>query len=83
MGVYDIIAIACPKCKEPYYAQSKSGACELDEYQLETAPPDVLADVNRHAPFECDCGAVFEVENKVAVECPMRERTDHLGLSNL
>lgn len=31
-------------------------------YRLHSAPPDVLSDVNRHAPFECEsCGEVFGV----------------------
>lgn len=66
MGVYDEIAVPCPTCGDPYYAQSKSGPCTLSTYQLYNAPADVLGDVNRHAPFECDrCHAVFYVALKV------------------
>ena len=61
MGVYDEIEVPCPKCGRSYYAQSKSGPCELKAYPLYGAPDDVLADVNRHAPFECKCGAHFYV----------------------
>ena len=63
MGVYDTVTIPCPKCGEPYNAQSKGGDCVLAHYTLEEAPTDVLTNVNRHAPFECDkCGTIFHVE---------------------
>jgi len=62
MGCYDSILLKCPKCNEPYWAQSKSGECLLREYTLEECPKDVLYDVNRHAPFECyKCGTKFKV----------------------
>ena len=83
MGLYDTIAVPCPKCGELYPAQSKSGACEMKDYELDKAPSDVLADVNRHAPFECECGAVFEVLEGKPVECPMRKRKDHLGINEI
>ena len=63
MGVYDTIKVPCPKCGEIYYAQSKSGPCELDLFDLDKAPYDVLCDVNRHAPFTCfGCNCVFDVD---------------------
>ena len=63
MGVYDEIEVPCPKCGRRYYAQSKSGPCAMKTYTLYGAPDDVLEDVNRHAPFECDgCGAHFCIE---------------------
>lgn len=64
MGCYDTIEVKCPRCSAPYYAQSKSGDCLLRNYTLANAPADVMLDVNRHAPFECECGAVFCVEFK-------------------
>ncbi len=63
MGVYDTVLIPCPKCGELYNAQSKSGECTLQVYDFNNAPPDVMANVNRHAPFICfNCNAVFHVE---------------------
>ncbi len=67
MGCFDTIIVNCPRCGEPYFAQSKSGECLLREYKLEECPQDVLADVNRHAPFVCNCGAIFHVELKPVV----------------
>lgn len=62
MGVFDTVKVPCPKCGETYYAQSKSGPCELDTFDLDKAPLDVLYDVNRHAPFTCfNCNCTFEV----------------------
>ena len=62
MGVYDNVKLECPKCSEPYYAQSKGGGCIMKTYTIKTAPLDVMSDVNRHAPFECEkCGSYFRV----------------------
>jgi len=66
MGVYDTVIILCPNCGEPYYAQSKgSDDCRLREFTLENAPTDVMSNVNRHAPFVCECGCIFEVVLRV------------------
>ena len=66
MGCFDTILVPCPKCGEKCQAQSKSGACILETYELIEAPEDVLEDVNRHAPFECEeCHTSFEVIVKV------------------
>ena len=63
MGCYETIWVPCPKCGEKYPAQSKSGPCALGNFTLESAPDDVVADVNRHAPFTCEkCGTEFSVE---------------------
>lgn len=69
MGCYDTINVPCPKCGEIYDAQSKSGDCLLDVYELDTAPQDVLLDINRHAPFICyNCGTKFMVRYDSKVE---------------
>jgi hypothetical protein len=66
MGCYETVYVPCPSCGEPYPAQSKSGPCQMDTYDLHEAPPEVLQDVNRHAPFECEkCGEVFAVQLEV------------------
>lgn len=62
MGCFDTILVPCPKCGLLYPAQSKGGNCTLERYSFEDAPEDVMSNVNRHAPFTCDCGAVFKVE---------------------
>jgi len=61
MGCYDTVSVPCPRCGEKYDAQSKGGDCVLAHYELADCPPDVLCDVNRHAPFECGCGCFFAV----------------------
>jgi hypothetical protein len=62
MGCYDIVKVPCPKCGEEYYCQSKGGNCDFGGYNLENCPVDILLDVNRHAPYECECGTKFYVE---------------------
>jgi len=61
MGMYDTVMVPCPKCGKEAQFQSKSGDCLLDVYDLSDCPDNVLANVNRHSPEECDCGAVFAV----------------------
>ncbi len=34
----------------------------LDLVELEDCPDDILVGINRHSPYECECGAVFEVD---------------------
>lgn len=89
MGCYDTIKLKCPTCgKADYHAQSKSGLCLCIYYEsLAETPPEVLCDVNRHAPFRCDCGAIFEVrwvdgQPKEAI-CEDRPATDHLGVDKI
>jgi len=66
MGIYDTVVIPCPECGELYYAQSKgSYECSLRHFDLWNAPSDVMSDVNRHAPFECECGTIFDVEMSI------------------
>lgn len=63
MGMYDTVLVPCPICGTMEEAQSKSGECFLGVYELHKAPLDVLADVNRHAPFTClNCRTMFEVK---------------------
>jgi len=54
MGCYDEIILQCPECGTDYQTQSKGGACLLRVYRYPAVPADVMSDVNRHAPFECE-----------------------------
>jgi len=64
MGCYDTVLVPCPNCGELYQAQSKSGDCSMSEFDLSTAPNDVMENINRHAPFECErCGTNFRVKH--------------------
>ena len=63
MGGFDTVEIRCPSCGKVKEVQSKGGECYGAKYKLAEAPANVLSDVNRHAPFECEkCGNVFEVQ---------------------
>jgi uncharacterized Zn finger protein len=62
MGCFDTVLIPCPTCGQDYPEQTKAGACLLEEYTFENAPPEALASINEYAPFTCDnCGTVFAV----------------------
>lgn len=60
MGLYDTVLVPCPACELDYDAQSKGGHCTLTTYTMKDAPDDVYSDVNRHAPFICECGNMFD-----------------------
>ena len=62
MGLYDEVIVPCPECGRTKNFQSKSGECLLDTYTLKNCPDDVLKDVNRHSPYECECGCLFQVD---------------------
>ena len=62
MGMFDSVWVKCPKCGTENEFQSKSGECLLDNFSLEKCPIDVLANVNRHSPCHCLCGAFYEVD---------------------
>jgi len=62
MGMFDTVLVPCPECGKIKEFQSKSGKCILQEVDLKDCPIDILVDVNRHSPYTCDCGTVFEVD---------------------
>jgi len=61
MGCYDTIWIKCPRCGTQNGFQSKGGECMLRNYdESDDIPLDVLGDVNRHSPIECQhCGFYY------------------------
>ena len=76
MGMFDTVMVQCPRCGEEHEFQSKGGGCFLQVFNLTNCPDDVLADVNRHSPYRCDCGAIFEVDiiNRIPILCQMSEK---------
>lgn len=64
MDCYDTVMVECPKCRKSHEAQSKGGKCLLKVWSLDAAPEDVMSDVNRHAPFGCECGCMFVVSGR-------------------
>lgn len=67
--MFDSVIVPCPKCGKVHLFQSKSGDCLLRKYEPSHAPLDVLIDVNRHAPYDCECGIklAVRVETNVSV----------------
>jgi hypothetical protein len=45
MGMYDTVYIDC-HCGHEFQVQTKAGRCTLAEYELWTAPPEVLAAID-------------------------------------
>jgi hypothetical protein len=62
MGTYDEVSVPCPECGRPTLFQSKGGECSQRRFELFDVPDDVLANVNRHAPYQCEqCMTWFAV----------------------
>lgn len=62
MGMFDSVWVKCPKCNEENEFQTKSGDCLLRNFTIENAPNEVMEDVNRHSPCECECGLKYSVD---------------------
>jgi predicted RNA-binding Zn-ribbon protein involved in translation (DUF1610 family) len=72
--MFDTVRVPCPMCGLKHSAQSKGVDCSMSEYEIDTAPSDVLSDVNRHAPFRCvKCGTLFEVVTAATTRVVHRE----------
>lgn len=55
MGMFDSINVTCPHCGSIFEAQSKAGDCLLYVYTLDTAPPEILADLFKYGDNCCTC----------------------------
>lgn len=55
MGMFDRVWVVCPLCGERIEAQSKAGPCLLRDYNLGTAPPEVLVDLGNQT-YACSKG---------------------------
>jgi peptide subunit release factor 1 (eRF1) len=64
MGMFDSVWVKCPKCGEENEFQSKGGECNLSNYNLDDCPNDVMDNINRHSPIECECGCKYGVDIK-------------------
>ena len=62
MGMFDWIRVPCPKCGDIIGFQSKAGDCNLDEYTLYNAPPEILGDISRDREICKNCGSVVKIK---------------------
>lgn len=53
MGMFDSVHVRCPKCGTFLEFQSKAGPCVLKDYALDSAPVEVLADIEHDSQW-CD-----------------------------
>jgi hypothetical protein len=56
MGMFDRVIVGCPGCGMDIEFQSKAGDCELRSYDLDTAPPNILGDLNGETVHCQTCG---------------------------
>lgn len=67
MGCYDTVMAPCPQCGTKAEFQSKAGACELDTFEMNDAPPKILLDIEGDRATCEKCGIVFGLIVSVAV----------------
>ena len=65
--MFDIVQIPCPKCGHKVAFQSKGGYCAMQIYDLEDAPPKVLADLAGDTPPCGQCSCLVGVRMQVVV----------------
>ncbi len=70
MGLYDSINVTCPHCGSIFEAQSRAGDCILDVYTLDTAPPEILADLFKRGDYcdVCNKSVAFELVSALEIE---------------
>jgi transcription elongation factor Elf1 len=68
MSLFDEVLLPCPKCGKNNYAQSKGGWCRTIQYDFDTAPDPVLADMVDEELTCSQCGTKFAVKAKFCIE---------------
>jgi len=71
MGMFNTIYIECPKCKKRIGAQTKSGTCLLDGWNLENAPNQEIRGILGET-YHCQCGHVIQVNEDTEPEIKIK-----------
>lgn len=71
MGCFAQIRFCCPSCGKEIYAQSKSGDCCMQTYEIGEVPLSAAYDAHLHAPFNCVCGKSWQFEEIPYQQEPM------------
>ena len=62
MGLYDTVWFTCPKCdNEELSVQSKAGDSSLSDYQSDSVPVEIAADVSGDVVYCEDCKQSYKV----------------------
>lgn len=62
MGMFDFVWVNCPICGEELEFQSKSGPCELKNYQLHNAPLGVQSSLIDDGVFCSNCQKMIVIK---------------------
>ncbi len=60
MGMFDRVWTKCPACGRDLEFQSKSGPCQLRDFDLSNVPPAVVEDLVGDVKA-CECGAAWRI----------------------
>lgn len=74
MGIFDSVCVPCPSCGHEEWFQSKgSDDAYCRNFNLAECPVDVLSDVNRHSPHQCEkCEQYFAVDEATRKPIPAK-----------
>jgi len=61
MGCFDSVWVNCPECLTLVEFQSKAGDCALADYDLLSAPMEVLGDILNDCSSCQECGRVVSL----------------------
>ncbi len=61
MGMFDRVWAVCPKCNQTVEFQSKAGECTLQDYSINSVPPNIAQDIVGDEEM-CDCGYILELQ---------------------
>lgn len=62
MGLFDTVWLKCPECSSKINIQTKAGSCELQEYYINIAPPDILGSLNGLESNCPECGKLYHIK---------------------
>ena len=65
MGMFDSVYVKCAKCGTEVEFQSKAGKCDLENYTINNAPPEILIDIDKEIGVCKECGHYNQIHVQV------------------
>lgn len=65
MGCFDSLYVECPKCNKDIEFQTKMGGCSLQEFTLDTIPPEMLVHFKDDTEVCEECGTEVKVDVQI------------------
>jgi uncharacterized protein YbaR (Trm112 family) len=72
MGMFDTVNFYCPRCGRTLDLQSKAGDCTLVEYDQDSVPLKIAADLCNTSVWCDDCKESFRVVSMIPTRVAMK-----------